>query len=98
MTGTLVLRADSAFFQSDVIAAVLRHKACVSITARLNPPDRKVIDTIPADGWTTIGLGVRGAGVCESSRVDDDVTAEKTSMLAVRGLLYGETPGITVRV
>ena len=39
-SGTLVLRADSAFFQSDVVAAVLRRKACFSITARLNldPP------------------------------------------------------------
>lgn len=53
-TGTLVLRADSAFFQSDVVAAVLRRKACFSITARLNPPVRKAIDTIAADGWTTI--------------------------------------------
>ena len=53
-TGTLVLRADSAFFQSEVIAAVLRHKACFSITARLNPPVRKAIDAIPADAWTKI--------------------------------------------
>ena len=53
-SGTLVLRADSAFFQSDVVAAVLRRKACFSITARLNPPVRKAIDTIRADAWTTI--------------------------------------------
>jgi hypothetical protein len=52
--GTLVLRADSAFFQSDVLAAVLRRKACFSITARLNPPVRRAIDAIAADGWTTI--------------------------------------------
>jgi hypothetical protein len=52
--GTLVLRADSAFFQSDVVAAVLRRKACFSITARLNPAVRKAIDTISADAWTTI--------------------------------------------
>ena len=48
-TGTLVLRADSAFFQSNVIAAVLRQKACFSITARLLPPVRQAIDVIPAD-------------------------------------------------
>jgi hypothetical protein len=53
-SGTLVLRADSAFFQSDVVAAVLRRKACFSITARLNAPVRKAIDTIDADAWTTI--------------------------------------------
>lgn len=52
--GTLVLRADSAFFQSDVIAAVLRQKACFSITARLNPPVRRAIDAITDDAWTKI--------------------------------------------
>ena len=53
-TGTLVLRADSAFFQSDEIGAVLRHKASFSITARLNPPVRKAIDAIAEDAWTKI--------------------------------------------
>ncbi len=53
-SGTLVLRADSAFFQSDVIAAVLRRNACLSITARLNTPVRKAIEAIPADAWTPI--------------------------------------------
>ena len=53
-TGTLVLRADSAFFQSEVIAAALRAKACFSITARLSPPVRQAIEAIPAQGWTPI--------------------------------------------
>jgi len=53
-TGTLVLRADSAFYQSDVIAAVLRRKACFSITARQLPPVRKGIDSIAEDAWTPI--------------------------------------------
>jgi len=53
-TATLVLRADSAFFSSDVIAAVLRRKACFSITARLNAPVRKAIETIATDAWTAI--------------------------------------------
>ena len=39
-TGTLVLQADLAFSQSDVIW--------------LNPPVRKAIDAIPADAWTKI--------------------------------------------
>ncbi len=52
--GTLVLRADSAFFQSDVIAAVLRAKASFSITARLNQPVRKAIEAIAQDAWTPI--------------------------------------------
>jgi hypothetical protein len=53
-TGMLVLRADSAFYQSDVIASVLRHKACFSITARMLPPVRNAIDTIAPEGWTSI--------------------------------------------
>lgn len=53
-TATLVLRADSAFFGSEVIAAILRRKACFSITARLNPPVRKAIETIQADAWRAI--------------------------------------------
>ena len=53
-TGTLVLRADSAFYQADVIAAAKRQKACFSITARMLSPVRKAIEAIDADAWTTI--------------------------------------------
>ena len=49
-----MLRADSAFYQADVIAAVLRHQGCFSITARMLPPVRKAIDAIAADAWTPI--------------------------------------------
>ncbi len=52
--GVLVLRADSAFYQADVLTAVIRHKAQFSVTARLLSPVRRAIDTIPADGWTPI--------------------------------------------
>jgi hypothetical protein len=53
-TGVLIARMDSAFYQADVVAAVLRHKAAFSITARLLPPVRKAIDAIGADAWTPI--------------------------------------------
>ncbi len=53
-TGTLVLRADSAFYQSDVIAAVGRRKASFSITARLLAPVRTAIECIAEDAWTQI--------------------------------------------
>ena len=53
-TGTLVLRADSAYYGHDVIAAALRHDACFSITARQDKAVRKAISTIGADAWTTI--------------------------------------------
>jgi len=45
---------DSAYYQSDVVAAVLRHRARFSITARLLPPVRSAIEAIPATAWTPI--------------------------------------------
>ena len=53
-TGVLVARMDSAYYQSDVVASVLRHKAHFSITARLLPPVRRAIDAIPDAAWTPI--------------------------------------------
>ncbi len=53
-TGTLVLRADSAFYQCDVIAGVLRRKACFSITARQLPPVRNGIESVAEDAWMPI--------------------------------------------
>ncbi len=53
-TGVLVLRTDSAFYSSDVTAAVLRHKACFSITARRLPPVRKAIAGIAEEAWVPI--------------------------------------------
>ena len=53
-TGTLVLRADSAYYNSDVTAAVLRHRAHFSITARRLPPVLKAISAIGAQAWTPI--------------------------------------------
>ena len=45
-TGTLVLRADSAFYGHDVIAAALRQGACFSITARQDKAVSKAISMI----------------------------------------------------
>jgi len=53
-TGTVVLRADSAFYQADVIAAARRQKACFSITARMPSPVRKAIEAITDDAWNPI--------------------------------------------
>jgi len=53
-TGVRVLRADSAFYGHEVIAAALRHHSCFSITARQDRAVRKAITTIGDDAWTTI--------------------------------------------
>ena len=52
--GVLVLRADSAYYGHDVIAAVLRQGACFSITARQDKAVRRAVASIAADVWTTI--------------------------------------------
>jgi hypothetical protein len=53
-TGMVVVRADSAFYGADVIAAARRAGARFSITARQDPAVRRAIAAIPDDAWTTI--------------------------------------------
>ena len=52
--GLIVLRADSAYYGRDVIAAARRNRACFSVTARKDPAILRAIATIPDDAWTTI--------------------------------------------
>ena len=54
VTGTVVLRADSAYYGRDVIAAATRQKARFSITARKYRAVTAAIAGIPDDGWTPI--------------------------------------------
>jgi hypothetical protein len=53
-TGLRVLRADSAFYNHDVVAAAGRQHARFSITARQNPSIRNAIAGIDPAGWTAI--------------------------------------------
>lgn len=53
-SGLLVVRADSAFYGSDVVAAIRRAKARFSITARQDVAVRRAIAAIGEDAWTTI--------------------------------------------
>jgi hypothetical protein len=52
--GVLVLRADSAYYNRDVIAAARRHKTRFSITARKDRAVSAAIASIGEDAWTTI--------------------------------------------
>jgi hypothetical protein len=54
VNGTVVLRADSAFYGRDVIAAAQRAGTRFSITARKDKAVTAAISTIPDDAWTTI--------------------------------------------
>ena len=52
--GMVVVRADSAYFNHDTIAAITAGGARFSITARMNKAVTKTIATISDTAWTTI--------------------------------------------
>src|SRR3954453_19003406 len=53
-TGMVTVRADSAYYNHDVVAAARRGGAHFSITARMDPAIRRAIAWIPEDGWVAI--------------------------------------------
>jgi Transposase DDE domain group 1 len=53
-TGTLVVRADSAFYSAAFTGAVRRAGAFFSVTVQMNPHVRAAIAAIGEDGWTPI--------------------------------------------
>jgi len=53
-SGELIVRADSAYYGHDVIAAAGRQGARFSITARQDPSVRRAIASIEPDAWTPI--------------------------------------------
>jgi hypothetical protein len=53
-TGLVIVRADSAYYGRDVIAAISRGGARFSITVRKDPAIQRAISSIPEDAWTTI--------------------------------------------
>ena len=54
VAGLVILRADSAYYNHDVIAAARRAGSRFSVTARLDPAVRKAIAAIGDDVWTPI--------------------------------------------
>ncbi|MFI9456986.1 IS1380 family transposase, partial [Amycolatopsis sp. NPDC052450] len=53
-TGTIVVRADSAFFTGPIIAAIHAAGAWFSVTAQKNAAVKSAINGIDEDAWTTI--------------------------------------------
>ena len=53
-TGLVIVRADSAYYGHDVVAAAHRAGARFSVTARMNPAVARVISAIGQDAWTPI--------------------------------------------
>lgn len=54
VTGQVLVRADSAYYNRDLIAAIIRAGAWFSVGARLNTSVRAAISTIDASCWTPI--------------------------------------------
>ncbi len=54
VNGLVVLRADSAYYGADVIAAARRHGTRFSVTARKDRAVTAAIASIAEDAWTTI--------------------------------------------
>jgi DDE family transposase len=53
-TGLVIVRADSAFYAAEVVAAIRRGSAYFSITARKDPAVQTAIASISEDAWTPI--------------------------------------------
>ena len=53
-TGTIIVRADSAFYNAAVISAVRAHGARFSVTAPMNASIRAAVAAIGEDAWTAI--------------------------------------------
>lgn len=53
-SGTLVVRADSAFYSAAVAHACVRAGVCFSLTARMDPKVKTAITEIPEDAWQPI--------------------------------------------
>jgi Transposase DDE domain group 1 len=54
VTGLIVVRADSAFYNGAFISACRRNGAHFSVTARMTPPIRRAIAGIDEGAWTAI--------------------------------------------
>jgi hypothetical protein len=53
-TGTIAVRADSAYYAGAFIAACRRHRARFSVTVRADPKVKRTIATIGEDAWVAI--------------------------------------------
>ena len=52
--GTIIVRADSAYYPAAFTAACTRAGAFFSVTARMDPAIRAAIASIPEEGWTPV--------------------------------------------
>jgi hypothetical protein len=94
----LVVRADSAFYGRDVVAAITRAKARFSITARQDATVKRAIAAIGEDAWTTIRYPHAVLDEQLGQWVSDAEVAEVPfTAFASRGKKYAVTARLIVR-
>jgi hypothetical protein len=77
-SGIVVVRADSQFYNADVVAACRRARARFSLTVRMNPHVAAAIATIPEDTWVPIRYPEAFADPDTGELVSDAEVAETT--------------------
>ena len=60
-TGELTVRADSGFYNHDIVAVCRKMKVRFSITVRQHQSLRNIIEAIPEADWTPIPYWMEGA-------------------------------------
>ena len=60
-TGELTVRADSGFYNRDIVAACRKMDVRYSITVRQHQSVRNIIEAIPEENWTPIPYWMEGA-------------------------------------
>ena len=77
-TGTLTMRADSAYYNHDVVAAARRAGARFSVTARMDPAVTAAISRIPEQDWVSIRYPEAIWDEAEQRWVSDAQVAQST--------------------
>ncbi len=93
--GSIVLRADSGFYNHFVVEACVRKRVRFSITAKMSPGLHKVIDAIPEEDWVPIPYFLQGAAVAETTYTPFAQTLGRNKARAMRLIVrrVPPTPG-----
>jgi Transposase DDE domain group 1 len=78
VAGLVIVRADSAYYGYDLVAAAHRAGARFSITARMDPAVRRAIAAIPEAAWTPIHYPNAIWDEAEQRLISDAQVAETT--------------------
>jgi len=68
-TGAITVRADSGFYNRNVVGACRKAKASFSITAKMTKPLRAAIVAIPEEAWVEVPYFLEGAAAAETTYI-----------------------------